>query len=863
MLRSMPTLLLAFSCGILAPGVDPLIAAVVSPQAAAQPATLAECQEMLRNGKYQECLTATTQAIANRSYGEEWPILKIRSELALGKYPEAAETVKSGLERYAWSVRLRMLEFDIAFANGLPDQAASALVEIERLVSSASWRYTDADDLVALGKAALALGADARDVQEGFFERARRNFKTHPDGFLAAGELANAKGDFQLAAEILRPAEKTFPADPEILFALSTALRGSDRPASVELMKKSLEINPNFSPALQQLAEDQIDGEEYATAEQILQQIFSVNPHSPEAHALQAVIHHLRNDSEAEQASHDAAIRFSLKNARVEHLIGRKLSQKYRFTEGAAYQRKSLEADPDFQEARIQLAQDLLRLGDETSGWELADQAHKKDGYNTTLFNLLQLKGSLDKFRTLESERFHVRMEAREAAVYGSQVLALLEKAHVELSSRYQFVPEGPIVVEIFPRADDFAVRTFGMPDVSGFLGVCFGKVITANSPATRRENPSNWESILWHEFCHVITLQMTDNRIPRWLSEGISVYEERRLDSRWGQRMNADFRDRVLDGKVTPVGKLSSAFLTAGSGEDLNFAYYESSMVVEHLVAEFGMEALTAVLNDLKTGLSVNDALARNTNGLEPLEASFAEFLKAQARLYAPEAEFDLEELEQVGAAGRRGDLGLEEFVKTHPKNFPAGLSLAAKWINEKRLDAAELLLESLISLVPEDGSTNGPRVLLAGIYRQTSRSDKEELILAEHLKRNADDLPAVLRLQELFFNRGEFAMAAKLGHDVLAIDPFQPDAIIRMASAAEQAGDQTAAARALESLLQLQPDDAARLHFRIARLVKDAEPDRAKRHVLYSLEIAPRYREALQLLLSLQPAADAAVQN
>ena len=35
--------------------------------------------------------------------------------------------------------------------------------------------------------------------------------------------------------------------------------------------------------------------------------------------------------------------------------------------------------------------------------------------------------------------------------------------------------------------ARDFAVRTFGLPDVSGFLGVCFGRVVTANSPATSK----------------------------------------------------------------------------------------------------------------------------------------------------------------------------------------------------------------------------------------------------------------------------------------------------------------------------------------------------------------------------------------
>ena len=83
-------------------------------------------------------------------------------------------------------------------------------------------------------------------------------------------------------------------------------------------------------------------------------------------------------------------------------------------------------------------------------------------------------------------------------------------------------------IVEIFPDQKDFAIRTFGLPGGAGYLGVCFGRLITANSPASRLDTGANWEAILWHEFCHVVTLTLTKNKMPRWLSEGISVYEER-----------------------------------------------------------------------------------------------------------------------------------------------------------------------------------------------------------------------------------------------------------------------------------------------------------------------------------------------
>ena len=81
----------------------------------------------------------------------------------------------------------------------------------------------------------------------------------------------------------------------------------------------------------------------------------------------------------------------------------------------------------------------------------------------------------------------------------------------------------------MYPDHADFAVRTLGLPGMAGALGVCFGKLFVMDSPTARKPDRFNWGSTLWHEFTHVITLQMTDHKIPRWFSEGLSVYEERK----------------------------------------------------------------------------------------------------------------------------------------------------------------------------------------------------------------------------------------------------------------------------------------------------------------------------------------------
>ena len=207
----------------------------------------------------------------------------------------------------------------------------------------------------------------------------------------------------------------------------------------------------------------------------------------------------------------------------------------------------------------MQFAEDCLRLGTESEGWRLAREVHDEDGYDVRAFNLITLRQNvIAKFATLTNQDFVVRMSTNEAAIYGDQVLALLQKAKDTLGKKYGFDPGQPTYVEIFPEQKDFGVRTFGMPHNPGFLGVCFGHVITANSPAAQGSHPENWQDVLWHEFCHVITLGITHNKMPRWLSEGISVYEERQANPVWGQAINPQYREMVLGEDLTPVGDLS-----------------------------------------------------------------------------------------------------------------------------------------------------------------------------------------------------------------------------------------------------------------------------------------------------------------
>ena len=107
---------------------------------------------------------------------------------------------------------------------------------------------------------------------------------------------------------------------------------------------------------------------------------------------------HLRGDRQGETAARENALATWKHNPEVDHLIGKKLSQKYRFEVGNAYQERALAFDAKYEPAQFQLSQDLLRTGREEEGWKLADAVFKADPYNVTGDYLKEAREGVDQY---------------------------------------------------------------------------------------------------------------------------------------------------------------------------------------------------------------------------------------------------------------------------------------------------------------------------------------------------------------------------------------------------------------------------------------------------------------------------------
>lgn len=806
------------------------------------------CREQFRTGQYAECIQTAKEAIAEKAFSAEWRALMLKSQLALGRYDQAAEDANSVLEHYSLSFRLLKIGYDAYLQNGQEKKAAETLARIYQIGARRHIDFLDSEDLVILGETVLLLGGEPRLVLEQFYNRALKNDPNYMEAYQAAGELALSKQDYALAANQYREGIRRFGNEPEVHYGLAKAFYHSDRAEMLKSLDAVFQINPYYTPALTLLAEHQIDCENYDAATKLLDRILKVNPWHPEAWAYRALLAHLSDDWDEFKTCWKNALKFRPTNPLVDHLIGKKLSQKYRFAEGAKYQRGALKLDPDYLPAKVQLAQDLLRLGDEENGWLLADEVHARDAYNVHAYNLANLRDNIAKFKTLSADGFVVRMEPFEADIYGQSVLGLLSEAKKKLCKKYGVKLEKSVTVELFPNQQDFAVRTFGMPGGDGFLGVCFGNVITANSP--KLENVHNWKSMLWHEFCHVVTLNMTNNKMPRWLSEGISVYEERQRDAAWGQRMTPEFRKMILEGELTPVGSLSTSFLNPATPMHLQFAYYESSLVVEFIVERYGLESLKSILADLAGGGEINKAIEEHAAKLDTLEKEFTAFAGKHAEELAPDMDWRAPEVVRIVVTEPNA---VRTDLVEDSNNFYVLAQLASSFIEDGEWERAKAPLRKLIRLYPDYTGEDNAYRLLAEAHRNLGETKEERDALGRLAAISSDAVYAYERLMEIDSEGENWASVVAAGEKYLAVYPMTGGVYSRIGRANQELDNRDKAVEAYSRLLLLDPADPADVNYRLALLLRKDDPGKAKRHVLEALADAPRFRRAHRLLLEM----------
>ena len=206
---------------------------------------------------------------------------------------------------------------------------------------------------------------------------------------------------------------------------------------------------------------------------------------------------------------------------------------------------KALAAEPDDVLALNGLAKAMIYTGRGHEAIEALKRSKElqKGFVNPWRNNAIAVEDLLgEEYEVVETDDFRFVIHQDDLAVLIEYLPRHHEEARKVLGKKYGYQPTEPVTVEVFHTWADFSVRTIGFRGFSA-LGACFGRFITLVSPSddVLRRQDFMWAATVWHEYTHVLTLALSKHRVPRWLTEGFSVYEERQRNSAWERGMDRE----------------------------------------------------------------------------------------------------------------------------------------------------------------------------------------------------------------------------------------------------------------------------------------------------------------------------------
>jgi len=207
----------------------------------------------------------------------------------------------------------------------------------------------------------------------------------------------------------------------------------------------------------------------------------------------------------------------------------------------------------------------------------------------------------MSRTRSLESGRFTIVADAR---ISEALLQRVADHLTAEDSRPDKFLKTGSVVAQVVVL---YAGRTFftlvSIPE--WVSGVFDGKIRIAVDPFA----PSNpaLDSVLTHELTHAAVRELSRDRAPGWLQEGLAQWRE-------GRRLTRHDLQRLFSGRaLIPLADLETRFARADL-EAARTSYAEALGLVEFLLAERGEGAIRCVLTDLAGGAAIDSALSAET---------------------------------------------------------------------------------------------------------------------------------------------------------------------------------------------------------------------------------------------------------
>lgn len=637
------------------------------------------------------------------------------------------------------------------------------------------------------------------------------------------------------AADLFNEALKVFPNDAHAKLGLASVyaerFEGQARPLVAEALKQDDDlVEAHLLTASMDLEEGQLDDAEKAL-DRAMRVVTKDKLPPLEVYTLRASLETARGGNPDQWIKRilDYNPRYGAAYQQLAHFE----IMRRRYKEATVLLRRAVEVQPDLWDAHAELGSNLLRLGIVDEARTHLQAAYSGDPYSPTTVNSLRLLDRIDEFSISEDPvvigndtyQVQLRLHKKESEILRPYVLDLTGRSIQSFSQRYGFKPREPITVELYPDHDDFAVRVAALPGI-GLLGVTFGYVVAMDSPSSRPTSEFHWGSTLWHEMAHVFTLEVTDHYVPRWLSEGISVFEEWRTGPTPGVAVPPEAIAALEKKQFLPVADLDSGFIRPSYPGQVQVSYMQSGLVCLFVEQRWGFEQLGVLLRQFDGKRTTAQAI----------EATFK---------IAPAA-FDKE---------------FDTFVRNRFANVLANFEdwqqqqqAARQAIRKERWADAVEPARRAVALYPENIGGDSPHLMLAKALDKLNRRSDAIAALESYHRAGGWDPGALRELSRWLDEAGRTQDATDVMVSLNYSDPLNADVHSLLGERLLTAGRAEESLREFQALLALNTLDQAPAHYGMARALREmGDKAGSRRHLLDALATAPHFKPAQALLLKM----------
>lgn len=597
---------------------------------------------------------------------------------------------------------------------------------------------------------------------------------------------------------------------------------------SAQAAQAALEIDPKRYHANEILGRMALEDSNYDKAAQMADAALAINPDAVEAIAIHATID-LLNDKPA-----DAWVSKIGNRGEGYADIAKELVINRRYEDGVAFYRKAIAANPQLWNAHSQLGVNLMRLGRNEEAHSELELAYNNGYTDAATSNTLQLMETYKNYQTFTWPSASpdgpqpagiLKLDQKEAAALRPYFEAEMKKAMATYEKKYGYKMTKPVQVEVYRRENDFGVRVMGLPGV-GLLGVTFNSVVAMDGPSSRsKQEGYHWASVLWHELSHVYTIAMTNERIPRWFTEGVAVHEESATIPDWGDRLNPTILAAIRDKKLLPIAGMDRGFVHPTYPDQVIVSYFQAGKICDYIVKRWGDAKLVDIIHAFAKTQSTVDVI-REQLKIEPEQFDKDFLADLEAQTAKPVAGFSdwTKELRQLNTDLKEG-------------KAPADLVERAR---------------KLETIYPEYVEAGNPYVIAGDALLKAGDKAGAMAEYAKYSKIGGRDLETMEKYADLLAESGDKKAAIAALWRMIYCFPLDAGLHEKLGNLDLETNANADAVREFEVLVDLNPNDKAGSHYNLARAFKaNGQTDKAREEAITALEAAPEYRPAQKLLL------------